>query len=105
MDELVSDLKVDAQKLNSLLDDPHPGLMTWVAALASAIEKLNQRWEQAQDREPGTTKDVELVERIRKAVRRYGEGIRRAPDTGTQMVYEDGIVTWVFAQVRKKVLR
>ena len=48
-----------------------------------------------------TKEDVELVGEIRKAVRRYAEGIRRAEDMGSQLVYEDALVEWVFVQVRK----
>lgn len=48
-----------------------------------------------------TKEDVELVEETRKAVRRYAEGIRRAKDMGSQLVYEDALVEWIFVQVRK----
>ena len=48
-----------------------------------------------------TEKDVELVSEIRKAVRRYAEGIRRAEDMGSQLIFEDALVEWVFVQVRK----
>ena len=48
-----------------------------------------------------TKEDVEMVTEIRKAVRRYAEGIRRAEDMGSQLIYEDALVEWVFIQVRK----
>lgn len=48
-----------------------------------------------------TKEDLELVDEIRKAVRRYAEGIRGAEEMGSQLTYEDNLVEWVFIQVRK----
>ena len=83
MDEVIADLQVDAKRVKALLDDPHPDRATWMEGLAGEIEKLNQDWGKTLALElGGTTKDVLLVEEIRKAVRRYADGIRRAEDIG-----------------------
>jgi hypothetical protein len=44
--------------------------------------------------------DQELKDEIRKAVRRYSDGIRQG-DMGSRLSYEDGLVDWAFTQVRK----
>ncbi len=46
-------------------------------------------------------KDLALVEEIRKEVRQYVEGIRRAKDLVSQRALEDSFVIWVFTQIRK----
>lgn len=43
--------------------------------------------------------DQELLNEIRKAVRRYAEGIRKAEDIGSQLAYEDGLVNWVYGRI------
>ncbi len=49
-----------------------------------------------------TEKDVYLVEEVRKAVRRYKKGIRRAKNPASRRVLEDRLVTWIFTQIRKE---
>ncbi len=49
--------------------------------------------------------DVKLVEEIRKAVRHYAGGVRRAKNLTSQRALEDSHVTWIFSQIRKARMR
>lgn len=40
LDERIQELKQKACRLNSLLDDPHPGLATWMIAVGRAIDDI-----------------------------------------------------------------
>lgn len=46
-----------------------------------------------------TSKQEILLDKARKAVRRYADGIKSPNDRNRQMAYEDALVNWVLGQV------
>ena len=48
-----------------------------------------------------TTTQDKLIDRARKAVRRYADGVRDPVDRNRQMAYEDGLVNWILGEVAK----
>lgn len=42
----IEKMKDEAGRLNALLDDPQPGLFTWMQAVNYSLKRLNEIWEE-----------------------------------------------------------
>jgi hypothetical protein len=50
MDEKLHELKLYTHRLKSLLDNPHPGLITWCMAVGRAVELIVKWWEREESK-------------------------------------------------------
>ena len=48
-------LREHVRTLNGLLNDPHPGLHTWVSAYAAQMQAINDFWREGEDDSNGNS--------------------------------------------------